>query len=99
MIKLILTAIHSKRDRNGNTYWAMYARDIATGKVAQGTVSGGESNISGIVRALGLDRSEVHYSVEEKGIREFNRENKSLVYAGCPSEQIADFIKKEFGWK
>jgi hypothetical protein len=60
----------------------------------EGTISGGESNISAIVREMGLTWPEVHYTVCEMGIRDFNRMTKEWAYAGCPPADLADYIKR-----
>ncbi len=92
-IKAILEAIYSKRDRNGNCYWAFKYTDTATGKQIVGTISGGESNIAAIRRVMGLDFDTCHYSVTEMPIREFNRLTKTWAYAGCPPDALAEYIR------
>lgn len=88
-IKAILTAHYSKRDRNGNCYWALVYRDCATGKTVTGTISGGESNIRATICELGMEYGEVHFTVEEHPIRVFNHMVKDYQYVGCHPFQIA----------
>jgi hypothetical protein len=95
----ILEIFNSRRDSNGNCYWAFTYTDVATGKTVSANISGGESNISGIRRHLnpeveGWDRS-IKYSTTELPIREFNRLKKDWPYAGCASEDIAEFIREQ----
>lgn len=97
-IKAILKAINSKMDRNGNTYWAFSFTDCKTGKTVNATICGGESNIYAIIRHWNVklndwDRS-IHFEREELPIREFNRLTKNWQYAGCNSQELAQFIKK-----
>ncbi len=92
-IKAILESLYSKRDRNGNCYWAFRYTDTATGKQVVGTISGGESNIAAIRRVMKLEYEECFYTVTEMPIREFNRLTKQWAYAGCPPEAIADYIR------
>ena len=92
-IKAILESLYSKRDRNGNTYWAFRWTDVITGTKVVGTVSGGESNISCIVREMGLDWESCHYTLTEMPIREFNRLTKEWKYAGCPPAELAKYIR------
>src|SRR5258706_15420405 len=75
-IKVILESLYSKRDRNGNCYWAFRYTDTATGKQVVGNISGGESNIRSMLRPLGLDSETVHSTITEIPIREFNRLTK-----------------------
>jgi len=93
-----LTAINSKPDIAGNRYWALRFRDHETGKVVQATVSGGESNIYGILRywdqeADDWDRS-IQFLTQELPIREFNRMVKEFPHAGCSPEDLAAFIRQ-----
>jgi hypothetical protein len=95
MIKWILEIINSKRDLNGNCYWAFVAVETATGKQCVGSISGGESNILAARRYLpGVTEpsSNVRYSCAEMPIREFNRRVKGWPYAGCCPDAIAQFI-------
>lgn len=91
-----LEAISSERDRYGNTYWALRYIDHKTGKVAEGTVSGGQSNIYGILRHWGKrddwDRS-ILFNVFTLKKREFKELVENWEYAGCTPEDLAKFIK------
>lgn len=91
-----LEAIYSKRNSFGNRSWALKYTDHETGKVVCGTVSGGESNIRGILRYWNVpddwDRS-VRFEVRGMAIREFNEMTKNWEYAGCTPEDLAAFIK------
>ena len=98
-LKSTLTAINSKRDKNGNCYWALRWLDHETGKVVEGTVSGGESNINGIRRCWNpklddWDRS-ILFQKQELPIREFNRLVKNMPHAGCRPKDLSAFIQKE----
>ena len=93
-----LEAIYSRRDKNGNCYWAMKYIDHKTGKVVCGTVSGGEGNIRGILRNWNnpddWDRS-VRFDVRDMAIREYEQMTKGWEYAGCRPEDLADFIREK----
>lgn len=94
-IKGILEAINSKRDRNGNCYWALRYTDTATGKTVEGTVCGGESNIRGIMYQMNgksWEPRNIHFATQELMIREFNRLTKNWPYAGCTPEDLTKFI-------
>lgn len=94
MIKAILESLYSKRDIYGNCYWAFRFTDVPTGKQVTGTVSGGESNISAIVREMGLTWEQVHYSMQEIPIRQFNALTKAWAYAGCRPEELVGYIHR-----
>ena len=49
-IKYVLTAYSSKRDMFGNTYWAFRFQYDTKRPAICGIVSGGESNIYGVLR-------------------------------------------------
>jgi hypothetical protein len=93
-IKAVLEALYSKRDRNGNCYWAFRYTDAAAGKQACGTVSGGESNVYSIKRGMGFESGEVYFSVNEMPIREFSRLTKSWKHAGCTAEDLAKYVRE-----
>ena len=99
MIKAILTCYNSKCDLNGNRYWAFSWVATKSGKQANGQVSGGESNISAIVHSMGLDWSEVYYTRQELGKREFRALTGAWDYAGCSPDDLAAFIKKQLKGK
>jgi hypothetical protein len=92
-IKASLEALYSKRDIYGNCYWAFRYMDHESGKQVVGTISGGEGNIHAAIYPFGLEAPEVHYTVAELPIREFNRLTKPWAYAGCPPKDIATYIK------
>lgn len=92
-IKAILESIYSKRDRNGNCYWAFRYTDTATGKQVTGNISGGESNIRSMLRPLGLDSETTYSTIIEMPIREFNKLTKPWGYAGCTSEELAKYVR------
>jgi len=94
-IKAILCCMNSERDLNGNRYWAFRYVDTESGKHVCGLVDGGESNVSAMVRELGLTWDQVYYYREEIPKREFQRRTKDLSYAGCRQESLAAFINKE----
>ena len=94
-IKAILDCLNSRADMYGNCYWAFRYTDSATGKQVVGTVSGGESNISAVIREMGLDWESIYYTRHELPIREFNRTTKDWPYAGCsPKDDLVPFIRK-----
>jgi hypothetical protein len=93
-IKAILCCMNSKTDLNGNRYWAFRYVDTATGLQACGLVDGGESNVSALVRELGLSWEEVYYYREEIPKREFQRQTKDFAYAGCRQESLAAFVNE-----
>jgi hypothetical protein len=90
-----LTAHYSKRDRNGNCYWALEYTDFKTGRMVCGTVSGGESNIYQVIYkwqgAESFHRGIV-WRVQEHGIRDFNRMTKEWAHAGCSGDELQRFI-------
>lgn len=95
-IKGILVAINSRRDRNGNCYWALRYTDTATGRQVVGTVSGGESNIRGISYQMNggsWEPRNIYFETQELPIREFDRLTKTWPYAGCQPEALAAFIQ------
>jgi hypothetical protein len=93
-IKGFLEIINSKRDVYGNCYYAFRYADADTGKEVCGTISGGESNVYAAKRYLFEDSNMIRAINTELKIREFNRLTKTWKYAGCPPEEIADFIKR-----
>lgn len=94
-IKATCEIINSKRDLNGNTYWAFSYLDHGTGKSVEATISGGESNITAIRRHLFGDDSEaLNFLRVEMPIRQFDKRVKNWPYAACRPEEIAAFIKK-----
>lgn len=94
-----LTAINSRRDKFGNTYWALRFVDHETGKIVVGTVSGGESNIRSIMRFWNPDLDDwdrsIQFLTQTLPIREFNRLVKGWSYAGCRSEDLVGFIRQQ----
>lgn len=92
MIKAIIEAVNSKRDRNGNCYWFMRYTDTKSGKTIEGTISGDESNVRSIIREMDMEYSDVYFNVIELPIREWNQQNKNMEYAGCRAEEIVKFI-------
>ena len=95
MIKFILDIIRSRRNYAGNCYWAFRFTDCKTGIQAVGTTSGGYSNISYAMAAMGIESKFVYTTSHELPIREFNRLTADWAYAGCPPEDIAKFIKNK----
>jgi hypothetical protein len=93
-----LEALHSITDINGNRYWALRFTDHQTGKIAEGKVSGGESNVYQMLRYWnvpdGWDHS-IIYRVTPMGKREFKRLTKDWPYAGCSGEEIAQFVREK----
>lgn len=68
--------------------------DCATGKQVFGTISGGESNIRGVIIKMGLKFDEYYFSKVEMPIRRYNTHVKDWLYAGCAPEELAAFINK-----
>lgn len=93
-----LEAISSERNYYGNTYWALRYIDHKTGKIVEGMVSGGESNIYSILRYWGKkddwNRS-ILFNVFTLKKREFKELTKGWEYAGCRSDDLAKFIKNK----
>lgn len=91
-----LEALHSKRDINGNTYWALRFTDYATGRTVCGRISGGESNINAIRMGWTVpgewDRS-IEWVIHELPIREFQRTTKDWPYLGCDPGGLQRGIK------
>lgn len=92
-----LEIINSRADRNGNRYWACRYTDHATGRVAQGTTTGGESNINATRLHLnpkvdGWDGS-IIVRATELGIRDFNRTTRDWPHFGCLPQDIAANIR------
>lgn len=94
-IKAILECINSEMDNNGNRYWAFRWTSTASGKTVRGTVSGGESNISCVVRQMGLGWESVYYIRTELPKREFRTQTGDYPYAGCAPGALAAFVKRE----
>jgi hypothetical protein len=99
-IKTILDCINSESDTFGNRYWAFRYTDVATGRQVCGMVSGGESNISAILRYMPgtnkdgfTDWDSVYYTRHEMKKREFRRLTADWQYAGCrPEDELVPFI-------
>ena len=71
----------------------------ANGRIIQGTVSGGESNIYAVLhetdaarKANDWDRS-ILFRVVPLGIREFNNLTSTFPHAGCGPAELWTFIK------
>ena len=101
-IKAILDCINSSSDTSGNRYWAFRYTDTSTGKQVCGTISGGESNISAILRYMPeintdgfTDWGAVYYTRHELKKREFRALTADWAYAGCrPEDELVPFIQK-----
>jgi len=100
-ITATLEAIYSKRDRAGNCSWAFRYTDHASGKTVCATISGGESNIYGILRETDeakrtndWDRS-VRFECHALKIRGWNRLTKGWGYAGCVPADLYKYIKAQ----
>ena len=93
----ILEVFNSKADYAGNRYFAFTFTDIKSGKSVSATISGGESNLKAVMFNFNgsgdWDRS-IRFSVNEMGIRAFNRLTNGWPYAGCNPDELRDFIKK-----
>ena len=100
--KATLTCFNSRMDGNGNRYFAFSYTDHVTGKVINGKISGGESNIYAIKGSAGKAlhgvngwNDEIAFNAVEMLIRPYNRMVKDWEYAGCRPETLAQFIKDE----
>lgn len=95
-----LESLSHKTDSNGNRHFALRYTDHITGHIVVGTVSGGDSNIHGILRHWNSsddwDRS-IIYRREEMGKREYNQLVKDWPYAGCTPADLAQFIRERLG--
>ena len=95
-IKGTLEAISSERDGYGNVNWGLRYIDHKTGKVVEGMISGGESNIYGILHNWNKkddwDRS-ILFNISILKRREFGKLTKNWEYAGCTPKDLAKFIK------
>lgn len=94
-IKAILEIYNSKRDVNGNCYFAFCWHDDVTADYVYATSTGGASNLDLIPRYMGLEHHEVYVVRKELGIREFDKFVKEFPHAGSQPEEMASFIKKE----
>lgn len=99
----ILECLNSRADRYGNRYFAFRYTDCASGRTVEGTISGGESNISSIPYYLHGQSHEprdiFRPQNDELPIREFNRLTKNWPYAGCGPEDLANWIKEQLANK
>ena len=96
-LRATLEALYSERDNSGNCYWALRYTDHATGKVVQGTISGGESNIYAILRvsdptADDWDRS-ILFRCDSMKKRDFRGLTAGWEYAGCTPDDLWKFIQ------
>ncbi len=86
--------VNSKRDIAGNRYFFFEFTVAATRQTIMGKVSGGESNIRGAVYQI-LPPENCYTTTEELKIRAWNKEAKTMEYAGSSYKDIADFIKSK----
>jgi hypothetical protein len=92
-----LACFNSKADAAENCYYAFTWTDNGTGKTVGGKISGGESNVRGIMFEMNGGSWEPHnvfFTTSELPIREFNRAVKGWNYAGCRPADLVEFIKK-----
>jgi len=84
-IKLILEVFNSKRDLNGNRYWAFVLTDAASGKKVAGSLGaamdGGAQHIAG---HLGYEWDAIHENTMEMPKREFQAMTKGWPYLPSP---------------
>jgi inner membrane protein involved in colicin E2 resistance len=89
-----LTAINCK----GESAYIFEFIDFETETIIQAKISGGESNIYGILQHWndpnGWDRT-ILFNTREMAKRDFNAAWKNSEYAGCTSEELAKFIKNK----
>lgn len=96
--KYTLIVINSKRDTNGNTYWAFVFIDHESGVKVQGMADGGRGaaeqiryNFEGPGTGF-CDKFLVHY--KELPIREFDKYTKKWSYHLCNVEAIQTELQK-----
>ncbi len=94
----ILVVINSKRDANGNTYWAFTYTDTATGAIVRATAASGPSN-SELVRFGWTAKDKFDQGIVVHGqqmqVRQFNALTHDWPHAGCDHEDIRRFIRAE----
>ena len=91
-VKMILEVYNSKRDLNGNTYWAFVLTDVASGAKVYSALGGSaRGNAEIIVRQLGYDWEEMHYTSQELGKRDFNNMTRDWPYISNAAGLIAAF--------
>lgn len=99
-VRYTLTAYYSKPDVAGNCYWAFHYCDSA-GRIVEGLVTGGESNINGIRYELngGVWPAPDVCTWQCIGlpIRQFNRMTKTWKHAGCLPAELAAYIRAQLG--
>lgn len=93
-IKAIIVVFKSKRDRNGNTYWAFRAINPINGQIAAGLLDHSSNLEAAIYTLVNVD---YFWTVKELGKRAFKDECGSWKYAGCKPEEIAKFISDRAG--
>lgn len=95
-----LTAYWCRNRSSGTSYWAFMFVDVETGIEVKGKISGGESNIYGILRYWNVvndwDRS-IQFECVKMKEREFDRMVKGWEYAGCLPMELANFIRNKLG--
>lgn len=93
-----LEILNSKRNKYGNCEWAFRFTDHETGKVAQGKISGNDSNIYA-VRMGWSKKSEwdrgINVIREELMIRDFRTLTKDWEYAGCTPDDLRAWIREK----
>ncbi len=94
-IKATVEIINSRRDYAGNCYWGFIYTRTKDGKSVSGYISGDSSNIRQALYYLHQGRHDYTTTVQELGIRNFERWKKTTRYAGCPGKAIADYIKQQ----
>jgi hypothetical protein len=95
-INIIAESINSKRDRNGNTYWAFRLADARTGNVMKGKLGGSQRGalthaLSSMIRSLGWDWDNIHLVGTELPIREFNKLVKLWPYSHDVVKEVTAF--------
>lgn len=88
-VKYILEILNSKRDINGNRYWAFTVIN-ASGGMIHGTTNCEEN----LLIALGKDSHVFNLEFPKLG---FKHMTKDWPYAGCLPEDIRAFVEKELG--
>lgn len=92
--------ITSKHDRNGNTYSAIRVTNLATRQTASALTDSTSNDRADLMKLLGGDWENVRlYAIEREeklGVREFNRECKSLPYIG---NDFPGWIKENVGFE
>lgn len=94
----LLHIINSKRDRNGNCYFAFIFTSTKNGKVVCGQCGGSCSGNINMIRFYWNGRNrwenDIAVTTAELPIREFNRLTKCWPMVGCEPRHMVKHIEK-----